>query len=264
MTKRLTSEQRSDLQHYAARLVKGGVSRRRMNTILRKYSLERFGIATSIGATAHSELFHKKMEAVKRQERGYRQKVRLVSPAKQKEKRYNKLISWHFLPWEAKAMTDSLNTLRYHEVSHMKAQRRGLFDRFLRIAASKGYDRNELPVRWDWFVMNWYMANAVKWQKRWERAMVKQRASLRRRLQRREIDRVDLLWKWYGHVKQQLPPEQQSETPKKHRRKKQDFVTRDKIAKSQRIANLQAQIERTHDPNLKAWLRGLIERERAR
>ena len=94
--------------------------------------------------------------------------------------------------------------------------------------------------------------------------MVKQRASLRRRLQRREIDRVDLLWKWYGHTKQQLPPEQQSETPKKHRRKKQDFVTMDKIAKSQRIANLQAQIERTHDPNLKAWLRGLIGRERAR
>lgn len=266
MTRRLTSAERADLVRYANRLVQGGVSRRRMNTLLRAYSLEKFGVESSIGSTTHSELFHRRVEAVKRRERGYRgeEKVKFVSPTQRKRKHYNKLIDWHFLPWEAKALTDSLSTLKYHEIDHMRAQRRGLFSQFLRIAASKGYDRNELPIRWRWFVMDWYVKSAIKWQKRWERSMVKRQASLRRRLARHEIDRVDLLWKWYGHVKQNLPPEQQSETPKKHRRKRQDFVTKDKITKSGRIANLQAQIERTKSPSMRAWLQGLIEKERMR
>lgn len=262
MTKRLTSEQRADLQHYATKLVKGGVSRRHMNTILKQYSLERFGVTTSVGAATHSELFKGRVEQIRRYEEG---RVRgYKSPKKRRENNYNKLISGHFLPEEAKIMTASLNTLRYPEAQKMIAQRGRLFASFLRVAAKKGYTRSELPHEWWQYVRGWYAQTVSRWQTAYERSQRKAGHTLRKRIRKGEIGLKDLLWKWYGHTKQQLPPEQQTETPKKHRRKKQDFVTKDKIAKSQRIANLQAQLDRTKSPDMKAWLRGLIEKERAR
>jgi hypothetical protein len=262
MTKRLTNAQRADLLHYAKRLVTGGVSRRRMNTILKDYSLEKYGIATSVGADTHSSLFKGRLEQLRRHEdervKGFKR------PRKRRESNYNKLIGGHFLPEEAKIMIASLNTLRYPEVQKMMAQRERLFSHFLRRAAKRGYTRSELPQEWRQYVRDWYATTVVKWQTAYERSQRKAGHILRKRIRKGDIGLKDLLWKWYGHTKQQLPPEQQSETPKKHRRKRQDFVTRDKITKSQRIANLQAQIERTHDPNLKTWLKGLIERERSR
>lgn len=264
----LNPEQRSDVQHYARQLIRAGVSRRKMDAILKEYSLEKYGIGQSIGKATHSRLFQARVSTIQRQGRRYQAKERYTTPRKRKESNYNKLISAHLLPQEARLLTDRLTTLRTNEIRGMLQERRQLYSRFLKRAAEQGYSKAEIPARWEQFVLNWYARAVTRWQRAWERAMIKRGASLSKRIRDGNIGYNDLLWKWYGHTKEQLPPEMQADTPRKHQRKKQKPPTVDVFRRSKKnrreetIANLQALLDKETSPMQRAWYRELIEKEK--
>lgn len=265
---RLNQEQRADVQRYARHLIRAGVSRRKMDTVLKDYSYEKYGIRQSIGKATHSRLFQARVSTIRRRYREYKTGERYITPVKRKEINYNKLINAHLLPQEARLLVSRLTTIRTGEVRRMIQERRQLYNQFLRRAAERGYKKSEIPTQWEQFVLNWYSRFATKWQRDWEQAMVKRGANLTKRIRDGKIGYKDLLWKWYGHSKEKLPPEAQTDTPRKHRRKQQKPPTRDvfrigrKARREEAIANLEALLEKETSPAQRAWYRELIDKER--
>lgn len=244
---------RQEILNYAQYLIREGTSRRKMDTILR----EKFG--HSIGHPTHQRIYQERVRTIREREtarpKGYRK------PRNQKEINYNKLIALRFLPEEAKELASRLKTLKYHEVEIMSSQRRKLWNGYVRKAASAGLNREEFREGWERAVNNWYRQIVVRWRKEFVRWHMHRGHDVEKR---KKWNLKDLIWSWFGHVKKNLPPEMQSETPRKHRAKRQRPVTADRIRRSEHINNLQAQIDKTNDPEMKKWLKELIEKERAR
>lgn len=240
----MIDKERAEILAEARRLVRGGVSRRRLDQILK----DRYG--RSVGHEVHKRLFQNRVQEIDSRERkrpgGYRR------PRTNQEQRYNQLRQAHFLPQEAREMAAKLNTLNIHEVRTMMNQREDLYRRYLRTAAVRGYTADEFRAGWRDYVSGWYMKNRPKWRIPFER-WHKDRGH---KVQRVRIP-VDL-WGWYGHVKSQLPPELQHDTPKKHRRKMQKLPKKDKIMVSKWINELQEKLKATRDPSEKVRIRQQI------
>ena len=236
---------REEILQHARYLIRGGVPRRRMDTILR----EKYG--RSIGHVAHTTLFRERVteirERVRREPRGFK------APRTRRQRNYNYLSDRYFLPEEAKELTLKLNTLNIHEIDAMVLQRANLAQRFLRRTAENVYTRAEFRREWRRTVKAWYRKNRATWRVPYETWFVRRRYRVTRK--RLSID----IWGWYGYVKQQLPPELQYDTPRKHRRKSQAPVTVQKITRSQELNNLRRLHREETDPRKKAmygdWIR---------
>lgn len=262
---RLNQAQRADVQNYARTLVRGGVSRRRMDTILKNYSLEKYGIAQSIGKSAHSKLFHERIQQIQEREAGIRRGY--TAPIKRRQSNYNRLISQHFLPTEARLLLSRLNRININEIQGMAEERKALYEKFLRRAAEENYSRTEFRREWHKTVADFYTDNKSKWVKDWFLYHQENRHAIRRKKRKAGFDAI---WDWYGFIKDQLPPELQYDTPRKHRRKPQKPPTVDEFRvtrgqrSEQRIRNLQGQIDTETSPTQRAWLRGLLQKELAK
>lgn len=261
---RLNQEQRADVQQYARQLVSSGTSRRRMDSALREYSFEKYGIRQSIGKTTHSRLFQQRlseiMEREEKTQRGY------ISPRKKYQTKYNHLLRQHFLSDEAKLLLSRLTKINTNELKGMAEQRRILHSKFLRKAAEENYSPTQFRRKWREAVKRFYIDNRNKWVKDW---LI---------FHRRKGDRINrgkkmgfnAIWDWYGYIKEQLPPDSQSDTPRKHRRKPQEPPTVDEFRVSrrqkrqERIRNLQAQLDKATSPSMRQWLKELMEKERTR
>ena len=251
---RLTKEQRADVRQYAQQLVSRGVSRRKMDTALREYSFEKYGIRQSIGKTAHSRLFQQRVAEIAEQEaetsRGY------VSPRKKYQIRYNKLVRNHFLPEEAKVLLSRLNRIDTNEIRGMLEQRKVLHDRFLRKAAEENYSPTQMRRKWHKAVRQFYVNNRNTWVKDW---LVFHRKK-GDRIKRGKKMGFNAIWDWYGFIKGKLPESEQYDTPRKHRRKSQKPLTPKKIKDARKLSNLQALIDKETDPSMRAWYRELMKK----
>ena len=242
----MMASRRDEIYEEARRLIRGGISRRRMDVVLR----EKYG--RSVGHAAHKRLFNERVQQIAKREAqrvtGYR------SPRTRKQQRYTRLVRAHFLPEEAKLLASRLKTLKYHEIAIMTAGRDRLYQRFLRHAAEQGYSRAVFQSEWRSTVENWYNRTVVKWQRSYEKSMVKRGFH-----PDKSHDFTSLLWRWFGHVKSELPPELQAYAPK-HKRKTQKPPTVDKIQTSRWINGLKKSLKETTDPKRQAELRQQIKR----
>ena len=234
----------------ARRLVKAGVSRRQMDRTLRA----KFG--TSVGHDTHIDLFGARVTEIA--EREAARAVGFRRPRTRRQSRFNKLVSAHFLPEEARILATGLITLKYPEVSVMVGQRKALYGAFLRRAAEKGFSTGAFRREWRRTVNKWYKTTVTRWRRDLEAF---QRAQSGKPVVRRRMI-ADLIWTWFGHAKKELPPDMQTETPRRQRRRRQRApVTRRRITQSQKINSLEAQLKVETRPSVRAFLRELIKKE---
>lgn len=238
------AETRQEIHAEARKLVRAGISRRRMDTILRG----KFG--TSIGKATFSKFYRERVGAIEqtmeaRAPTGYRK------PRTRRARIYTQLVQSNFLPWEARELSSRLRgTKTIHELKVMAAERGRLRNRFLRYAARAGIPARELRRAWEGYVRKWYGDTAIRWQKQWERDQIKKGKQI---LKRRTKE--DLLWKWFGHTRKDLPPDLQYETPRKAQRPRQRFITADQITRDAQINNLRRMIREAETPREAAQYR---------
>ncbi len=237
----------------ARRLVKAGVSRRKIDRTLRA----KFG--RSVGHDTHIDLFGARVTEIA--EREAARAVGFRRPRTRRQSRFNTLVSAHFLPEEARILATGLVTLKYPEVSVMVSQRKTLYGAFLRRAAEKGYSTGAFRREWRHTVSKWYKTTVTRWRRELE---AYQRAQTGRPVVRRRMI-ADLIWTWFGHAKKELPPDLQTETPRRQRRRRQRTpVTRQRITQSQKINSLEAQLKIETRPSVRAFLRELIKKEQGK
>ena len=226
----LDRETQVEKLQYARYLIRGGKSRRAITPIL----VARYG--EGIGKTTFANLFAARITHVVQREAA--RPVGFKAPRRRKQRLYNDLVRAYFLPGEARELASNLKGMKkVHEIRVMIAERSRLRKRFVRHAVQEGYTSKEFSRQWHKAVESWYKTAAIKWQIRWEKW---HRGRGDRVLKKRDLK--SLLWKWFGHTKSELPPDLQYETPKKERRKQQDFVVKDKVQVSRWINELNTKI----------------------
>ena len=235
-------KQRSEILAHAETLVSGGVSRRRMDAILRAEH------GHSIGKATFTKLYRSRVQQISGQPptTGFRH------PVNRKQSNYNALIAHHFLPDEARVLTRSLKTLRLHEIGIMTRQRERLFNDYQRKAVRNEYTRAEFWSGWREYVLSWYDRTARHWKNEWARWNIKKGHNL----SKTKFDFRDLVWAWFGRIKSGIPKgyEYGKRKPKK------DFVEKNKLQTARFIHHLRSNIAQTTDPERKAQLQKQIAR----
>ncbi len=187
-------------------------------------------------------------------------------PKNQRQARYNYLVRHHFLPappslkregkqtkgtmrkyppeaWELSKLKKNYPALR-----KMVAERQALWNGFIKRAINMSPEQREKA--WRSTVMRFYRMNGYYTKP----YLVPQKRG-------RKV-KLPSPWEWYDKIFGGLPPSQQVDTPKSHRRKPQPPPTPDRLNKSARINNLLRMARDPHNSetqrdNYRRWAREL-------
>lgn len=216
-----------DINERARELTTQGVSRRRMDAILKS----EYG--RSVGHQVHAKIYSQRIESLVKQKAIPKSEVKQFKTRRQEH--YSHFIDAHFLHSEAVEFS-KLKNLNYKELRIMVGERKMLWRSFVARADRKGLPASKTQSEWKKTVVRWYLRKGyvtgkitnpnVKRTKRTKTAQPSP-------------------WAWFDKVKDKLPPEEQSETPRKKARKRQPRVTKNKI-------KIQSQLNKLHKDHKEA------------
>lgn len=212
-----------------------GITKRQLQARLK----EEFG--TGLRDITREQLIKEHLTTRARQVKYFTARPRVFKqPARQK--RYETLRDAHFLPQEAREFS-KLRSLNYHEMKLMMAERRVLWDKFTRKVIKEDWGQARGEREWRQSIRDWYIRHGYVTEKT-------------RKLRRAK--RKPNPWDWFNKTSGKLPPEMQAESPRRHKGKRQDFVTVDKIIISREIQEMEKRRQATDIPSEKRRLGQMI------
>lgn len=188
----LTKVQREQKYAEARRLAGEGYSRRKIDVLLK----QQFG--EGIGHAEYTPIYRERVEVVREKEEARPAPQRILR--KGRRGRYDWLIDRHFTDDEATQLSKLRNIQSSKGIAKMVSVRQSLWEQFIKVAASHGWNKEQRRDGWRRGLARWYRRNGYI-TKKFHKG--KKRPSA---------------WMWYKSVQRQLPIEDQDDTPRLHDR----------------------------------------------